>query len=151
MKPASSTFLPDARSFLFFRAATRGPFKRLHRRQAACITIVATQYWYRRPPRKRQAAALEVPAVVKAANPAKASKRARSAKLVASAATVAAPDVAPSGDRVAPPSAIITIGRRKHAMLAHLLENLTPEELQRRGDAAEALFREVVRRINRRP
>jgi hypothetical protein len=26
-------------------------------------------------------------------------------------------------------------------MLAHLLEDLTPEEVQRRGDAADALFR----------
>jgi hypothetical protein len=49
----------------------------------------------------------------------------------------------PSGDRVAPPSAIVTIRRRKHAML----EDLTPEEHQRRGDAADALFRELVRRI----
>jgi hypothetical protein len=31
-------------------------------------------------------------------------------------------------------------------MLAHLLEDMTAEELQRRGDAADALFREVVRR-----
>ena len=35
-------------------------------------------------------------------------------------------------------------------MLAHLLEDLTPEELQRRGDAADALFREVVRRATGR-
>jgi hypothetical protein len=35
-------------------------------------------------------------------------------------------------------------------MLADLLEDLMPEELQRRGDAADALFREVVRRIKRR-
>jgi hypothetical protein len=41
---------------------------------------------------------------------------------------------------------LITIRRRKHAMLAHLLEDLSPEEHRRRGDAATALFREVVRR-----
>jgi hypothetical protein len=35
--------------------------------------IVRTAYRYKRPPRKRQAVALEVPAVVKAAEPAKAS------------------------------------------------------------------------------
>jgi hypothetical protein len=37
--------------------------------------IVCTAYRYKRPLRKRQAAALEVPAVVKAAEPAKARKR----------------------------------------------------------------------------
>jgi hypothetical protein len=38
-------------------------------------------------------------------------------------------------------------------MLAHLLEDMTPDEYQRRGDAADALFREVVRRAtgNDRP
>jgi hypothetical protein len=53
-------------------------------------------------------------------------------------------------DRTPPPppaaSAIVTIRRRKHAMLAHLLEDLTPEEHRRRGDTADALFRAVVRR-----
>jgi hypothetical protein len=43
-------------------------------------------------------------------------------------------------------SAVVAIRSRKHAMLAHLLEDLTPEEHRRRGDAADALFREVVRR-----
>ena len=36
--------------------------------------IVRTAYRYQRPPRKRPAVALEVPAVVKAADPAKASR-----------------------------------------------------------------------------
>jgi hypothetical protein len=43
-------------------------------------------------------------------------------------------------------SAIVTIRSPKGAMLAHLLEDLTPEEHRRRGDAADALFRTVVRR-----
>jgi hypothetical protein len=112
---------------------------------------LSAHYRYQRPPRKRQAAALEVPAVVKAAEPAKASKRTKSASSADIAATVAAPDAVPSDDRVAPSSAIVTIRRRKHAMLAHLLEDMTPEEHQRRGDAADAMFREVVRRIKRQP
>jgi hypothetical protein len=58
---------------------------------------------------------------------------------------VAAPDAVPSGDRVAPPSAIVTIRRRKHAALAELLD-MTPEEHRRRGDAADALFRKVPAR-----
>jgi hypothetical protein len=110
------------------------------------MAIVRTTYRYPRPRRRRQAAALEVPAVVKAAEPAKASKRARSTKLAESAA----PDAVPSGDRVAPPSVIITIRRRKHAMLAHLLEDMTPEEHRRRGDAADAMMREIKRQIAER-
>jgi hypothetical protein len=35
-------------------------------------------------------------------------------------------------------------------MLAHLLEDLTPEEHRRRGDAADALFRTVMRRATGR-
>jgi hypothetical protein len=96
--------------------------------------IVRTAYRYKRPPRKRQAVALEVPAVVKAADPADAHKRARPTL----------PESTPAAD--ARKSAIVTIRSRKHALLAHLLEDMTPEEHRRRGDAADALFREVVRR-----
>jgi hypothetical protein len=110
------------------------------------MTVVRTTYRDKRPPKKRRAAALEVPAVVMAAEPATASKRAKSVMWTDFAATAAASDAVPSSDRVAPSSAIVTIHRRKHVMLAHLLEDQTPEEFQRRGDAANALFREVVRR-----
>jgi hypothetical protein len=96
--------------------------------------IVTTHDRYKRPPRKRQAVALDVPAVVKAADPAKAGKRAKPAPAESTPAAEARE------------SAIVTIRSRKGAMLAHLLEDLTPQELQRRGDAADALFREVVRR-----
>jgi hypothetical protein len=44
----------------------------------------------------------------------------------------------------------VTIRRRKHAALTELLD-MTPGEHQRRGDATDALFREVVRRIQRQP
>jgi hypothetical protein len=102
------------------------------------MTIVRTAYRYKRPPRKRQAAALEGPAVVKVA-----SQRTRPKPAPAN------PEPA-NDDRTPPPapaaSAIVTIRRRKHVMLAHLLEDLTPEEVQRRGDAADALFRTIVRR-----
>ena len=96
--------------------------------------IVRTAYRYKRPPRKRKAAALEVPAVVKAADPAKAGKRAKPAP----------PESTPAADTRK--SVIVAVRSRKGAMLAHLLEDLTPQELQRRGDAADALFREIVRR-----
>jgi hypothetical protein len=92
------------------------------------MTIVTTHYRYKRPPRKRQAVALEVPAVVKAAEPAKALRRG-----VNPSDRPTGSPVTPSDDASAsaPPtngrkSAIVTIRRRKHAMLAHLLEDLTP-------------------------
>jgi hypothetical protein len=59
--------------------------------------IVRTAYRYQRPPRKRQAVALEVPAVVKAAEQ-------------VNKAVV-------SGNRVPTPSAIVTIRRRKRKRL----------------------------------
>jgi hypothetical protein len=42
--------------------------------------------------------------------------------------------------------AIVTIRSRKHAKHADP-EELTPEEIKRRGDAAQALWRELVRRV----
>jgi hypothetical protein len=98
--------------------------------------IVHTAYRYKRPPRKRKAAALDVPAVVKAA------------KVQRFHDVTSAPQPEPAAE--ARESAIVTIRSRKGAMLAHLLEDMTPEELQRRGDAADALFREVVRRATGR-
>jgi hypothetical protein len=125
--------------------------------------IVRTAYRYQRPPRKRQAVALGVPAVVKATDPVKARKRAKSAEpalandevplsRIADFPAPASSTGAHLTDRKPverpPPtaSAIVTIRSRKHALLAHLLEDMTPEEHRRRGDAADALFREVVRR-----
>jgi hypothetical protein len=109
--------------------------------------IVRTTYRYQRPPRKRQAVALEVPAVVKTADPAKASKQGRG--LPPGPATQ--PPAPAYDDRTPPPppaaSAIVTIRSRKGAMLAHLLEDMTPEEHQRRGDAADALLQEIKRVI----
>jgi hypothetical protein len=102
--------------------------------------IVRTTYRYRRPPRKRQAVALEVPAVVKAADPARASKQGRGSP----------PAPANDGRTPTPPlaaekkPAIVSIRRRGRFGYA---EDLTPEELRRRADAADALFRDIVRRI----
>ena len=111
-------------------------------KEPAMTRIVRTAHRYQRPPRKRQAVALEVPAVVKAAEPAKASKRVAAADQPLTMSGGSEP--AAATDRKL---AIVTIRRRKGAMLAHLLEDLTPEELRRRADAAAALFRELVRRI----
>jgi hypothetical protein len=133
--------------------------------------IVRTAYRYRRPPRKRRVAVLELPAVVKAADPVKARKRAKSAEPADSGAAPASDEVLLSRiadfpapvpttgarltDRTPPPppvaSAIVTIRSRKHTMLAHLLENdLTPQEHQRRGAAAAALMQDFKRQIPER-
>jgi hypothetical protein len=109
------------------------------------MTVVRTAYRYKRPPRKRQTVALEVPAVVKGADPAKARKRGAKAaqRLTVNRGSETAATQVTNDDRK---PAIVTIRSRKHAMLAHLLEDMTPEEHRRRGDAADALFRTVVRR-----
>ena len=99
--------------------------------------IVRTAYRYKRPPRKRKAAALDVPAVVKAA------------KVQRFHDVTSEPQPEPAVEARTP--AIVTIRGRKHVMLAHLLEDLTPQELQRRADAADARFREVVRRVREEP
>jgi hypothetical protein len=98
--------------------------------------IVRHAYRYKRPPRKRKAVALEVAAVVKAADPAKASKRG------------APPSVEPTGtpirhsdEAIARSPAIVSSCKR--AALADV-SDLTPEELQRRDDTADALWRELV-------
>ena len=95
--------------------------------------IVTTTYRYKRPPRKRKAVALELPAIVRAGR--KAEVRQNSAE---------PPPVSP-----APPTnddrkpAIVTArpGRRYAAV-----PDLPPEEVQRRGEAAGALWRVLVRR-----
>jgi hypothetical protein len=86
--------------------------------------IVTTHYRYRRSPRKRQATAIEGPAVVKASTPSPA-------------------ESAANDDRA--PARIVTA--RKPS--AKDVPDMTPEEHRRRGDAADALFREVVRRVRR--
>ena len=83
--------------------------------------IVTTHYRYKRPPRKRKAVALEVPAIVRAGT--------------ASAA--------PAEDRK---PAIVT-ARRPRKRYADV-PDMTPEEHQRRGDAADALWRELLRRAS---
>jgi hypothetical protein len=84
------------------------------------MTIVHYEHRYKRPPRKKKPAApLEVPAVVRA-------------------------EPAPRpADEPPAKSAIVTIRKRG----SDRVPDMTPEEHQRRGDAAEAIFREMQRRI----
>ncbi len=85
--------------------------------------IVTSHYRYKRPPRKKPVV-YEGPAVVTI-------RRKR--------AILSKPEASAGDDRK---SAIITIERKPGDA-----PDLTPEEVQRRGDAADALWREIKRRI----
>jgi hypothetical protein len=93
--------------------------------------IVTTAYRYKRPPRKKKPVLLEVPVIV--------------TKRTATPAKVAPPPA--NDDRK---SAIVT-ARRPGARSSVDLPDLTLEEHQRRGDAADAMFREIVRRATGKP
>jgi hypothetical protein len=100
--------------------------------------IVRTAYRYKRPARRKKPVALEVPVVVKATDPAKPRHR-----LVAAPERPEEPAPAP----VERKPAIVTIRGRKHAAIPAGLLADTPEQHRRRGDAADALWRELVRRV----
>ena len=137
--------------------------------------IVTTHYRYKPPPTKRKAVAIAAPAIVRKVKAAKGvhtadtpksgqappppanddrkpaivtttsrSKRGRSF-------AVSEPDEAEDsgrGDYAHNRRAAIVTARRQGARRVDV-PDLTPEEYQRRGDAADALWRELVRRADR--
>jgi len=109
-------------------------------------SIVTYAHRYKRPPRKRsKAAAIVTPAIVTAKRP---DKRKHAAEVSDAALEEAATVDHPSGTAtsVAPTrSAIVTI-RRKSGRFGDA-PDMTPEEHKRRGDAADALFREMKHQI----
>jgi hypothetical protein len=121
------------------------------------MTRIATTYYrYKRTPGKRKPVAFEVPAVVKA-------KRSRRPIGVKAAAEIprhapvfrrkgaAQPSTPHDAARVAPQraakAAILTIRRQGARIIPPGLLAETPEEHRRRGDAADAMWRELVRRV----
>ena len=133
--------------------------------------IVTTTYRYKPPPKKRKAAAIAGPAIVRKVKAAKGvhtadtpkcgqappppanddrkpaivtttsrSKRGRSF-------AVAEPDEAKNSiaETMQQPASAIVTARRQGARRVDV-PDLAPEEYQRRGDAADALWRELVRR-----
>jgi hypothetical protein len=86
--------------------------------------IVTSTYRYKRPPRKRKAVPLEGPAIVTNAP-----------------RQTDAPKPAAADDR----KPVIVTAKRRRGRFGDA-SDLTPEEHQRRGDAADTLFREIVRR-----
>jgi hypothetical protein len=107
--------------------------------------IVTTTYRYKRPPRKRKPVAIEVPMVVKAADPAK-TRRVAKPDSTARNDTDAAPAPPATDDRT---SRIVTTRRGKGKRYDDLYD-MTDEEVRRRGDAADELFRELVRRSTKK-
>jgi hypothetical protein len=111
--------------------------------------IVRTACRYKRPRGKRKPMVLEVPAVITAAS--KRRKVAAEAKAALAASLKLAPvepERKPAGtpERAAK-AAIVTIRRQTARILPPGLLSETPEEHRQRGDAADAMWRELVRRI----
>jgi hypothetical protein len=96
--------------------------------------IVTTQYRYKRPPKKRKPVTIEVPEVVTV----------RDRKRVAKQQGPDEPEATPKPANDDRKARIVTT-RPKRGRFGEV-EDLAPEEYRRRGDAAEALFRELVRR-----
>jgi hypothetical protein len=117
--------------------------------------IVRTAYRYKRPPGKRKPVALEVPAVITAASKRRRVSDEAKAALAASikldpGELEPKPVIATSrtSSGAAAKSAIVTARRpRSTVSLPEGLLADTPEEANRRADAADALWRELVRRI----
>ena len=111
--------------------------------------IVTTHYRYKPPPRKRKAVPLEAPAVVTPKRkrvPSTEGKKLEPASAIVGKAKPCndnRPDPAPHDNDVAK-SAIVPVRRRGKRFGD--APDLTPEEHQRRGEAADALWRELVRR-----
>jgi hypothetical protein len=126
--------------------------------------IVTTTYRYKRPPRKRMAVALDVPAIVRKSSrrpigeekaaaaevmPPTSEEGAAQRSTARGAARATQPaanddraDPATSSQRTTK-SAIVTIKRKSRFGDA---PDMTPEEHRRRGEAADALFRRVTGR-----
>jgi hypothetical protein len=112
-------------------------------------SIVTQAYRYKRPPRRKKAMALEGPAIMRTADPAKARKRSTTVRQSdeATAERPPANDDRKSGEtstQRASKSTIVTSRRRSRFGEA---TDLTPEELQRRRDAADAIMQDFKRQI----
>ena len=104
---------------------------------AAMARIVITQYRYKRPPKKRKPVTLTGAAIVTV-------KRARGER------NKPKPPPANDDEKPAPKQPAIVTTRPRRGRFGDV-EDLTPEEHRRRGDAAEALWRELVRRATSEP
>lgn len=100
--------------------------------------IVHTVHRYKRPPKKRKPVPLAGPAITTV-------KRTHSDRRKPKPPPPANDDEKPS-----PKQPAIVTTRPKRGRFGDV-EDMTPEERQRRGDAAEALWRELVRKATSKP
>jgi hypothetical protein len=125
--------------------------------------IVRTAYRYKRPPGKRKAVALEVPAVVRAGKPGQRSDKTTSDRTMQSDGPTGLSGIdhrsddltgdqpIQSRDTTEQRPAIVTVRRMPTKILPPGLLAETEEEANRRADAADALWRELVRRVAEKP
>ena len=102
--------------------------------------IVTAQYHYKRPPKKRKPATIKVPEVVTV----------RDRKRVGNRQVPDHPEATPqpaNDDR----KRWMGSPCDRSAGGSVTVPDMTPEEHQQRGDAADALFRELVRRATSEP
>ena len=92
-------------------------------RFVSTMTIVRTHHRYKRPPRKRKAVALDVPAIMVKGKPRPAAEPAQPTR-----------------------PAIVTAKNPRRGRFGDV-PDLTPEEIKRRGDAADELMRRFKREI----
>jgi hypothetical protein len=105
-----------------------------------------------RPPRRKRPVAFEVPVVATAKKqpPPPIGERAAAeikGHAPASGRSGALQPSTPRGAQRVVPAAILTIRRQSARIIPPDLLAETPEEHRRRGDAADTLFRDIVRRI----
>jgi len=105
------------------------------------MTIVRSTYRYKRPPRKRKAVALDVPAIVKPTPTKK-----RHGPMIR-LGTKRAEAVNDNGDQPRAAAIVTAKNPRRSRLGFSEVPDMTPEEHKRRGDAADALFREMKRQI----
>jgi hypothetical protein len=106
-------------------------------RNRTVMTIVRYVPRYKRPPRKKaRTAEIAGPVVVKRSRRPQDPDEEISSASTDAPATEATPETGP----------VIVTARKPRGRSGREVPDLTPEELERRRDAADALFRELVRR-----
>ncbi len=92
------------------------------------MTVIVTNYRYKRPPKRVKAAVIEGPSIVRSGG--------KQSNLLPKLHTSPGTEEGKPG---------IVTARKPRASRFGDVPELTPEEHRRRGDAADALFREIAR------
>jgi len=111
--------------------------------------IATTHYRYKRPPRKRNAVALEVPAIVTRARPRKEmASITRDVSIDKSDAQTSPGAAEPEQEaEPVPASKSVIVTARKPGRFG-AAPDVMPEEHKRRGDGADAVWRKLMRRVH---